>query len=51
MAFAIQIFRICKYSRFTASCDILRMAVGRIIDSFMATERWRNASIMGSTGA
>jgi len=51
MAFGIQIFRICKYSRFTTSCDILRMVVGRIIDRFMATERRRNANIMGSTGA
>jgi len=51
MAFAIQIFRIFKYSRFTASCDVLRVLVGRIIDSFMAAGRQRNASIMGSTGA
>jgi len=51
MAFGIQIFRICKYSRFTASCDILRMVVGRIIDSFMAIERRRNASIMSITRA
>lgn len=51
MAFAIQISRICKYSSFTASCDVLRVVVGRIIDSFMATERRSSASIMGSTGA
>ena len=53
MLFAVQIFRICKCSRFTASCGVLREVVGRIIDTscFTATARLRNASIMGNTCA